>query len=363
MEFEDKIKNFAVRIEKLKNTINTEEATKTSLIMPFFQILGYDVFNPNEFTPEYVADVGIKKGEKVDYAIILNDEVCLLIEAKSVKEKLEKHDSQLFRYFGTSRAKFAILTNGINYKFYTDLEKTNVMDTTPFLDLDISDLSDSDIQEIKKFQKENFDVESIVNNASDLKYLGQIKKVLKEEFNNPSDDFLKLILNKDIYDGVKTQSVIEKYRPILKKSLNSYINELINNRLQSAIQNNNDDEEINTQPTDNAVDNSIITTAEEIESYYIVKSILSEFCAPNKITYKDTASYFGILYDNKVTKWICRIYLKESVKFIIIHENEKDVRYDLKNIHDIYNIRKKLINRLNAFTNTDKEKNTQKLKM
>ena len=122
MNFDERLKEFILRVNELKNTIKTEEATKTSLIMPFFQLLGYDVFNPNEFTPEYIADVGIKKGEKVDYAIILNNEVSILIEAKSVNEQLEKHDSQLFRYFGTSKAKFAILTNGITYKFYTDLE-------------------------------------------------------------------------------------------------------------------------------------------------------------------------------------------------------------------------------------------------
>ena len=151
MSFEEKLKNYVSRIESIKNNIQTEEATKTSLIMPFFQMLGYDVFNPNEFIPEFIADIGIKKGEKVDYAIVLNDEVVMLIEAKPISEKLEKHSSQLFRYFGTSKAKFAILTNGNNYKFYTDLEKTNVMDSVPFLDVNIDDLSDSEIQELKKF--------------------------------------------------------------------------------------------------------------------------------------------------------------------------------------------------------------------
>lgn len=125
MSFEEKVKSFSSRIKSLKDTIQTEEATKTSLVMPFFQALGYDVFNPQEFTPEFVADVGIKKGEKVDYAIKIDDEPMILIECKSVNENLEKHDSQLFRYFGTSTAKFAILTNGIIYRFYTDIEETN----------------------------------------------------------------------------------------------------------------------------------------------------------------------------------------------------------------------------------------------
>lgn len=351
MNFEEKIKNFATRVSEIKEHIKTEEATKTSIIMPFFQTLGYDVFNPNEFTPEYIADVGIKKGEKVDYAIVLNDEVVILIEAKSINEQLEKHDSQLFRYFGTSKAKFAILTNGLIYKFYTDLEKTNVMDTTPFLEINLEDIRESDIQELKKFQKENFDVEEIFSTASDLKYLSMIKKVIKEEFASPSDDFVKLILNKDIYNGTKTTAVIDKYRLLLKKSINSYLNESINSRLQSAIQSDNDNVPENTEKEEET--GGIITTVEELQSFYIVKSILSEHCQSDKISYKDTASYFGILYDNKVTKWICRIYLKENVKFVIIpDEDKKEKRYDITSIEEIYKLRRALVKRLKSLENS-----------
>lgn len=348
MDFEEKIKNFAKRVKDLKETIQTEEATKTSIIMPFFQLLGYDVFNPNEFTPEYIADVGIKKGEKVDYAIVLNNEVVMLIEAKSINEKLDKHDSQLFRYFGTSKAKFAILTNGLIYKFYTDLEKENVMDSSPFLELNLEDLNDNHIQELKKFQKEKFNIDDIFSTASDLKYLNIIKKTLKEEFTTPSDEFVKTILNEGIYDGIKTNSIIEKYRSLIKRSINSYINDVINARLQSAIQSVEDKEENEKQIT--IPESNINTTTEEIQSFYIVKSILSEFCNPQKISYKDTASYFGILYDNKVTKWICRIYLKESVKYIIISDNNKqEIRHNIDSIEDIYKYKDELLNRLNEF--------------
>lgn len=346
--FEEQIRKFASKCISLKEKLSTEEATKTSLIMPFFQILGYDVFNPNEFTPEYIADVGIKKGEKVDYAIILNNEVSILIEAKSLTEKLDKYDSQLFRYFGTTKAKFAILTNGITYKFYTDLEKVNVMDMTPFLEINLEELKDGDIQELKKFHKENFDVSSIFSAASDLKYLSQIKKVLKEEFINPSDDFVKGVLNKGIYDGVKTQAVIEKHRPLIKKSINYYINELINERLQNAMRK---DEEIEENEVGLEKESGIETTMEELEAYYIVKSILAEYCDINKIYYKDTLSYFAVLYNNMVTKWICRIYLKEKVRCVIIpNKNKEEIRYDIDKINDIYKLKKQLIERLEQFS-------------
>ena len=349
MEFEEKLREFSKRVEKLIKSIKTEEATKTSMIMPFFSLLGYDVFDPDEFIPEYVADVGIKKGEKVDYAIALDGKVTILIEAKSINENLQKHDSQLFRYFGTTTAKIAILTNGIKYKFYTDLEETNKMDITPFLEINILDLKENDIAELKKFCKEIFDINTIINTASNLKYASSIEKILSEEFVNPSEDFIKLVLNKGVYEGVKTQNIIEKYRPILKKSINYYINSLVNQKLQNALNNStveNNEEDI----TDISQEESIVTTNEELECYYIVKSILSEFVNPNQLYYKDTYSYFGILYENKVTKWICRIYLKENVKYIVIpNENKNEVRYEINEIIDIYKLREKLVERLKMF--------------
>lgn len=359
MEFEERLKTFIKRIEKIKDKITNEEATKTSIIMPFFQILGYDIFNPNEFIPEYIADVGIKKGEKVDYAIMINDEVTILIEAKSITQKLEKHDSQLFRYFGTSSAKFAILTNGVIYKFFTDLDESNKMDNSPFLEIDLLNIQDNEILELKKFTKENFNIDLIFNSASDLKYLSSIEKVLNDEFNNPSDEFTKIILNKGVYDGVKTQNIIDKYKPILKKSITNYINGIINEKLRNLINENHSEKE-ETKNLDTL--EGIITTEEEIESYYTVKSILSEKVDPERIFYKDTYSYFGILFDDKVTKWICRVYLKENIKYIIIaDENKKEIKHEINSIKDIYKYKDELIKRLNSIYKIWSSKKQQKL--
>lgn len=202
MEFNEKIKQFSERVSMLKDTISTEEATKMSLIVPVFQILGYDVFNPLEFCPEYTADVGIKKGEKVDYAILEDGQPNILIECKSCSEQLDKHSSQLFRYFGTTPAKFGILTNGIIYRFYTDLEESNKMDLVPFLEIDMLSLKESSINEFKKFCKENFDRDKIFSTAEELKYSSLIKGVLSSEFEKPSEEFVRFILA-NIYDGQK----------------------------------------------------------------------------------------------------------------------------------------------------------------
>lgn len=340
--FEEKIKSFIGRIEDLRENIKTEEATKTSLIMPFFSMLGYDVFNPMEFVPEFTADVGIKKGEKVDYAIILDNEPTILIEAKSITEILDKHDSQLFRYFGTSNAKFAILTNGVIYKFYTDLEETNKMDTTPFLTVDLLNLRDSDISELKKFSKENFDKNNILNSASELKYCGLIKAFLKREFAAPTDEFTRLILSADIYEGRLLQNVVDKFKPLVKKSISSYINEIVNDKIKTALNSEPPAEEGTeeiavTEPAD-----EIMTTAEELQSFYIIKSILGNDIDLNRITYKDTVSYFSVLIDNKVTRWVCRIYLKEHTKYLIIPNGDKQEKYNIDKISDIYSLSEQL---------------------
>ncbi len=358
MGFEESIKSFADRTNAIKNNIFTEEATKTSLIMPFFQILGYDVFNPQEFTPEYTADVGIKKGEKVDYAILDgNGEPVLLIEAKSVNDVLTKHDSQLFRYFGTTKAKFAILTNGIIYRFYTDLDQQNIMDQNPFFELNILDLKDSHLIELKKFHKENFSVERIMDTASELKYLGLIRNTLKAEFSNPSDDFVRFVLNSGVYEGVKTQNVVDRYSPLVKKSLNSYINELVNDRIQSALKKDDNqpkliNEGFEVEDISEDVDDleQIITTEEELESFYIVKSILRNCIEVQRVQYKDTRSYFAILFDGKVTKWVCRVFLKENIKFIIIPDNDKqNIKYQISTIDEIYKLADKMIERTKQF--------------
>ncbi len=341
MDFIDQVKQFAKRVEGMKDTIQTEEATKTSIIMPFFSLLGYDVFNPNEFIPEFTADVGIKKGEKVDYAILTDGSPVILIECKWIGEPLEKHDSQLFRYFGTSKAKFAILTNGLIYRFYTDLEEPNKMDETPFLEINILDLKDGQIPELKKFHKSTFNIEDIFDTASELKYSNQIRLVFAKELQNPSDDFLRFFLS-SVYSGMKTQSVIENFRPVLKKTLNGYINELMNDKIKSALdansetQQNTETSELSEEAKSFEPENKIVTTSEELEAYFIVKMLLKDTVPIQDMTYKDTVNYLSILYQGKVTKWICRLILTSGHKTLIVpDENKKETRYPIDNIYDI----------------------------
>lgn len=360
MDFIDQIKQFSKRVESMKDSIQTEEATKTSIIMPFFSLLGYDVFSPAEFVPEFTADVGIKKGEKVDYAILADGEPVILIECKWIGEPLEKHDSQLFRYFGTTKAKFAILTNGQYYRFYTDLEEPNKMDEVPFLDINILDMKDVQVAERKKFHKSTFNVSDIFDTASELKYSHEFQKIFSNELQNPSDELLRLFLS-SVYSGVKTQAIMEKFRPILKKALNNYISELMSDKIKSALEVNTesqpqDAEAEHPEPAEPAPEpeaqhtRKIVTTEEELEAYVIVKMLLKDVVPVEDIICKDTINYFAVLYRGKTTKWICRFILKESHKLLIIpDENKKEIRIPIENIYSIADHKDKLLEVLNRY--------------
>ena len=121
MDLKLKLEQLHQRVAGLKDQINTEEATKNAFVMPFIQILGYDIFNPTEVIPEHICDIGTKKGEKVDYVIRKNNEPILIFECKHWKENADAHNSQLHRYYHVSKARFGVLTNGTIYNFYAEL--------------------------------------------------------------------------------------------------------------------------------------------------------------------------------------------------------------------------------------------------
>lgn len=342
MGFNEDIKELAQRLSEISKSIKTEEATKTSMIMPFFQLLGYNVFNPSEFCPEYIADVGVKKGEKVDYAILSDNIPEILIECKWCGDNLTNHDSQLFRYFSASSARFAILTNGISYKFFTDLEESNKMDLTPFLEIDMNNLTDTSVNSLKKFCKESFDKEAIFSTASELKYSNLIKQWFKTQMEEVSSDLAKIILA-NIYDGIKTQKIIDKFKPIIKKSLNGYINDIVTQKISAALDSSSQPEEEITIKADIPV-SKIVTTEEELQAFNIVRAILSESVSPDKIHYRDTESYFGILYENNNRKPICRLNLDTKKKQLMIPDNNKKFfRYYINNIIEIYKYKDNLI--------------------
>lgn len=366
MDFIDQVKLLSKRVEQLKDQIQTEEATKMSLIMPLFQTLGYDVFNPLEFVPEYTADVGIKKGEKVDYAILTDGVPTILVEAKWCGEPLDKHGSQLFRYFSTTKAKFGILTNGVEYRFYTDLEEPNKMDEKPFFIFDITKIKEQEINELKKFHKSSFDIDAVFSAAEDLKYTNQIKGILKKQLEEPEDNFINYLLN-EIYDGRKTQTIVDKFKPVIKKSFNQFINDLMSDRLNAALNKSNSDNKITVQtqmteepsneeisPENEHAKPKINTTQEELDGFAIVKAILHKTLNVNRIFYRDTASYFGILCDNKNYKWICRLKVETATKYLLIPDGSSSgKKCPLENINDLFKYEEEIITSAKRFVDEE----------
>lgn len=359
MDFIDQVKQFSKKAESMKSTLQTEEATKMSLIVPFFAMLGYDVFNPEEFVPEYTADVGIKKGEKVDYAIVQDNQPIILIEAKWCGENLDKHGSQLFRYFGTTFAKFAVLTNGLVYRFFTDLDNPNMMDEKPFLEIDILNPKEAKIAELKKFHKSNFNLDEIFSTASELKYSNEFKNIISSELQNPTDEFTKLFLKKT-YSGKQTQSVVDKFKPILKKALNNYINELMNDKIKAALNTDEETEQsketkaVQVEPMELEEEHSnepkIVTTNEELEAYFIIKNLLKDVVPMSDITYRDTVTYINILYKDNGRKWICRLVLTDNKKSLILPKEDKSQeKISLNNIYELENYKDNFVEILNRY--------------
>ena len=337
MDLIDKIKNLASRTPKWLEHIKTEEATKNTLIMPFIEALGYDVNDPTEVIPEFTADIGIKKGEKVDYAIKKGDDIIILIECKWSGEDLHKeHTSQLYRYFSATDARFAILTNGITYKFYSDIDERNKMDSKPFFSFNILEIETHQINELKKFTKTTFSLDEILTTASTLKYTKGIKKILEAELSNPSEDFVRFFASQ-IFEGNLTKQVLDNFTNIVKEARKQFINTKINERLSSALVENEPEKEQNLNAETIMPDNAIVTTEVEKEGYNIVKAILRSDVDVKRISMRDKKNYCGILLDNNNRKTICRMHFNRPQKYIGFIANKKEERAKIDSLDDIFN--------------------------
>lgn len=351
MEFKEKVLDLVSKIEKVSDRLETEEATKNALVMPVIHsVLGYDIFNPAEVVPEFTADTGTKKGEKVDYAIMHNGEIQILIEAKKYGEQLTlKHASQLYRYFSVTTARIAILTNGTVYQFFSDLDATNKMDERPFLEIDFENLDESLIPELRKLSKEKFDLEDVLNSAGEMKFSNQIKKVLQQELRDPSDDMVKLLVG-SVYEGKLTQSVKNDFKPIIKKAVNQFLNEQINDRLQSAMNRYSDPLDDTDIGETEETDSGIVTTEDEVEGYNLVKAIVRKAIDPDRVVMRDTKSYCGVLIDDNNRKPLCRMHFNRSKKYIGIFDGAKnETRHPIETLNDIFLYEQKLLETANCY--------------
>jgi hypothetical protein len=355
MDLIDQLKALSSTVVKRIDIIQTEEATKNAFIMPFIGALGYNVFDPTEVTPELNADIGTKKGEKVDYAILKDGKPIILFECKWCKSDLDQgHVSQLYRYFTVTEARFGVLTNGVLYRFYTDLEEPNKMDAKPFLELNILDIKESTVEDLKKFTKAFFNLDETLTAATELKYTKEIKRIIAEQFINPTDDFVKFFASQ-VYAGKLTQPVKQQFADLTKRALHQFVNDRISERLKSALA-----EEVNATTSQQPVVESqstsgeegkeaagkgkMLTTEEELEGYHIVKAILSQIIDPNRIAIRDTTNYCNIALDDNKFKTVCRFYFNNPNKKLLglFDAEKKEEKFSIASLTDIYHYADKI---------------------
>jgi len=346
VEFSERLDSLATKVRNQATAIGTEEATKNAFVMPFIStILGYDVFDPLEVVPEFTADVGTKKGEKVDYAIMRDGEVQILIECKPSMGALKiEHASQLFRYFSVTNARIAVLTNGVVWQFYTDLDAPNRMDAKPFLVLDLLDIDETLIHEIQKLSKESFDLDSIISAAEELKYIGALKREIAAQFREPTDEWIKFFATR-VYDGAYTQKVRQQFTTLVSKAGQQFLTERVNERLKTAL-GVSGITHTSTAPVPASAgvaeadldrDTEIETTLDELEGYQIVKAIACGEVKPQRVTHRDAKSYFAVLLDDNNRKPVARLHFNGKQKYLgLLDEDKVETRHPLEELDEIY---------------------------
>ncbi|MBC1241572.1 type I restriction endonuclease [Nostoc sp. 2RC] len=340
MGFTEDIAKVSEQVRKRADQVVGEEPTKMALIVPFLSAIGYDVYDPSEVIPEYVADFATKRAgqfEKVDYALAINNNIVMLVEAKARGQKAEAHDGQLRKYFNALvTTKVAVVTNGIEYRFFTDLRDKNVMDKDPFFTFNILEYNSKDIDNLKFFHRDNFEVTAITNHAEEMVYVKGMTQLVGNLLRSPSEEFIRFLVTElgtvaPSYEiqGRITGRVIDKFKPIVKKSIQESLVELMTRSLSQEIAQPTEVEvetEIEEEEPQDAPESKIVTTAEEIEAFEKIKSITQTSKSYSfELKYKDTASYFGINL-GKTTWWFLRLYLSSQKKSFITRLSVDEVK-------------------------------------
>lgn len=340
-DFYERVSQISSRSKVAERQALTEEATKTSVILPFLQTLGFDVFNLDEVIPEFVADVGTKKGEKVDFAVKIDGKIAMLIEAKPASVKLgDTQFNQLFRYFSVTEARLAILTNGREAWFFSDTDEPNKMDKRPFFKFDFQNFDKDQVEELARFQKPNFAIDAIVEAASNLKYTRAAANYLRDQLNDPDEEFIRLIGRK-IHEGSITKGVLEQLRPSVQAALDEVIRDRIQDKLGITF---SGEKKASPEP-DNApsvppaaTDDDITTTEDEIAGHLIVRAIGARYVPVDRIAIRDAKSYCAILMDNNNRKPICRLYFNSATtRHVGVFDAEKnEEKHKVEGPEDLY---------------------------
>lgn len=352
MDFIEEINSLAARAKNQVDHLETEESTKNALVMPFIKALGYDPFDPREVVPEFTADHGTKKGEKVDYAIKIDGKPVMLFECKHAGDTLSTdHAGQLFRYFHVTAARIGVLTNGVTFKFFTDLEEENKMDDRPFLEFNLLQVNEEKVEELKRLRKSSFNLDDMLSAAHDLKYRKALLDFLQRQWSEPDEAFVRF-MTAQVYDGRITKNVRGQFRDIVRDALRQFVTDKVRGRLNTALM---EEETAGLPPLEEEAssaedaaedlpegvihkDGDVVTTEEEMEGFRIVRAIMRQVVDVDRVAARDVKSYFGILLDDNNRQPICRLHFNSSQKYLGVFDEEKnEERIPIDSVDDIYN--------------------------
>jgi hypothetical protein len=309
------------RVEQLKRNLHTEEATKTALVLPMLQVLGCDVFNPQEVVAGYV-----KKGEKIDYAVIRQEKPVIFVKCKHWKQGLTYHDESSLRYLYDPSVKYCILTNGIIYKFYLTLTEQNRIDEKSLLEVNLSVLEPSAIEDLYKFHKSNFDIVSIQSVVSEMKYTRELRTLVRQEFTNPTPE-LVLLFTRRVYGGIITSEIQDMFTVYLKAAISGFMSDTVLERFKTALTKESGGQAKGKEkPKEESLlslNDKIMATKEETEGFIVVRSIVGELVDADRIVYRDAINYFAVLLDDDDKKPVCRLYFGGSKKYVATFSRDK----------------------------------------
>jgi predicted type IV restriction endonuclease len=351
----DDLRQLAEQVKKRMVNVRGEEATKQALVLPFLQTLGYDVYDPTVVQPEYVSDFAKKRAagqaEKVDFALHAGGQPVIFIEAKPADAPLVNHDPQLARYFNATPAvKLAIITDGVKYRFFTDLTQPNVMDADPFFEFNLLKFSERDVENLSCYTCGAYSPDAVQGHAQELFFVEKVANIIGELLRNPSENFVRFLLDEvQLVQGRVTARVVERFVPIVKKSIHSTLVDMMTKSISQEVL----DDPLSPAPppvaprpylsplavtsamgvakavsdptpspgpvsvarpeTDEGP--KVETTAEELAIFQFVREACDASPTKATIAYKDTITYFSITL-GKVTRWFLRFFCNGPRKFV-----------------------------------------------
>lgn len=320
-EFISKIHKHAEHIKKVAEHCTTEETTKQALILPMLDILGFNAYDPTKVQAEYRAEYrGVKSTDRIDYALMLNGEPVAFIEAKSYGEELSNHEGQLERYFNSAtNVLIAAITNGVEWRFFTDLNEKNTMDEDPFLVVDFSKLEESQISRLYHFRRDGFKPDHLKEIAEESVYLNLFTDTIRNNLREPGIEFLRFIARQSEIRRQLNAGFLESIAPIVKRAVGSAISDMVVSGLSAKQEPEKQEHIVEVDIYADQVDADnpkIITTYQERQIYDFTKSLLPE--VEDRLISRDTESYFTVLYDGKTNRWLFRYYGDRKEPIIVL---------------------------------------------